>query len=89
MKNLLANVLCELSLVFDSRDPKTILLTGMDDVKKYAGHLKKLDVEDRKLLTEYILRTEINKSRGQFTADDYNITVGDAIEKQRLIEQPH
>ena len=61
----------------------------MDDVKKYAGHLKKLDVEDRKLLTEYILRTEINKSRGQFAADDYNITVGDAIEKQRLIEQPH
>lgn len=32
MKNLLANVLSEL-WVLDSRDPKNILLTGMDDVK--------------------------------------------------------
>ena len=44
MKNLLANVLSELSWVLDSRDPKNILLTGMDDVKKYASHLKKLDI---------------------------------------------
>lgn len=89
MKNLLTNVLWELSLVFDSRDPKSILLTGMEDVKKYAGHLKKLNIEDRKMLTEYILRTEINKSRGRYLEGDYNITVGDAIEKQRLMTLPH
>ena len=89
MKNLFANVLNELSGVFDSRNPKNILLTGMDDVKKYANHLKKLDLEDRKMLTEYILRAEINKSRGQLSEGDYNITVGMAIEKQRLNELAH
>ena len=89
MKNLLANVLSELSWVLDSRDPKNILLTGMDDVKKYASHQKKLDIEDRKMLTEYILRAEINKSRGQLSEGIYNITVGTAIEKQRLSGLAH
>lgn len=79
MKNLINKVFHS----FENSNPKNIIITGMDDIKRNAAKLKKLDLEDRKMLTEYILRTEINKVRGQQSANDYNITVGKAIEKQR------
>ena len=66
-------------------NPKSIVLTSIADVKKNAGKLKKLNVEERQMLTEYLIRTELKKIRGAQDDADYGITVGTAIEIQRKL----
>ena len=68
---------------FERKNPKSIILTCLEDVKKNAGNLKKLNSEEREMLTEYILRTEIKKIHGSNSDANYGVTVGKAIEMQR------
>ena len=66
-------------------NPKSIFLANFDDIKKNSGKLKKLNSEEREMLTEYVMETEIKKINGAHEDASYGVTVGKAIEMQREI----
>ncbi|STZ77359.1 hypothetical protein [Bergeriella denitrificans] len=81
MKKLIAILM--IGLLAACSDPKDILLTKAEDVEKNAEQIKKLSDDEKKLLVAYVFRAEAGQIFGANASDNYGITVGEAIKRQK------
>lgn len=68
---------------FFKSNPKEIVLNCREDLQKHAGALSTLSIEEREILTDYLLQAEVDRRLNNVKESGYGVSVGRAIEIQK------